>query len=489
MVLIFFCVMTDKESDRNTSWKTYWTTSRKPHVYRKDFIVTTTKQMPPPLPPRPLAPKIAALKAAKGGKATSLPPMPKTPPKAGSGLPPRPTRRSAAKLTAPKRVKNANGEWATEDREIEFLEQDARIIAHLMEFGIANRKHLAYLCGADKRTVDMKLDSLRKRLKLLLEASEVDTGERHPKGQKKEVGLIRTVGSDTGNNTVYELTELGEKFYNGSKLPRRFSSDTSETQPLNVTSVVVRMSGARASSWFKQLAPGKTSVGLPIISRSRIAYDTELMMNSMTDISGIKILDRQMVDADFWRKDPNYPRISSDSFDIADVTADESMRIHHYFRRKRTESNHGRKFSVLPSYVFQIFDDESTALNLMDFVIPMPHLTDRGKPAISALAGFVDHSLPTGELERDVLLQERFLRVANSAVPFSVIACFVPETYDDVYKAIETNWHLLVDHQLINESQRGSLMIIPYDPISTPNTIDDFATPDSNRASSHFARG
>lgn len=413
----------------------------------------------PPLrerPKRPVfkntAPSIASLKAANDPKPTGLPPTPKP---ASSGLPERPKRPS--RLTEKKTVKHNDGTVTEEEKDVWIVQQDSRIIDHLAEHGVATRKILAYLTGADDMTVDRKMDSLRKRLGSLIHA-----------------GVLETVGNEQGANARYSLTSLGREYYSGSYLSAESVPSLDEGELLNLSSVISRISSPRSSSFFASVAAGAKSVGLPVISRSRISSDTEQMMNVGRDITN-----QQMRDVGHWLEQ-DYPVVGLD-WSMDEMSAEQSNDISKFFHRGFQSDER----LTVPCYLFQIFNEHGIPQNIIDFAIPLPHIVDYdGETYMSAMACFVDI-----DQKSDGFYRNRFAVIANSPVPYTKVTCFVPDSRVGTWKALRDNWDYMCDNGFINPARRDDLIIMPYTPINAPSTRTNFAKPDRPVPVKHFGRG
>lgn len=375
-----------------------------------------------------------------------------------SPLPPRPVR--PARLTAPRPVRR-DGETVMEEREVQIQEQDARIISHLAENGIATRRILAYLCGASEENAERKMDSLRKRLNTLTAA-----------------GVLSVQGTDRGSQTIYQLTDLGHHYYPGSDLPGRFLPDLDESTLLNVSGVVARVSAPRSESFFHQIPAGSLSIGLPVLSRARITCDAEQMLGK----PGVSNRAQQTADAQAWLASPDYPTVQA-GWSIDQLTASQAEEINAFFRNG-FRSTHGAREWVMPGYLVQTLDEYGNPKAVVDFVIPLPHIAQGSKRYLGSMGCLVEVGRRT-----DAELRTRLALVANSPVQFGKIVVFIPDSQTGVAKAVREQWNLLLREGFVDGYESTDLVIRSYTPVNAPSGFLSLSTPDRQVAVKHFGRG
>lgn len=384
-----------------------------------------------------------------------------------SGLPPRPKPKPIQEnlrlpklpplpeLKARKSVKQHDGSYSIEERNIAIQARDVRFIKHLVEFGVLTRPIMALLTGASTDDIDSKLGSIKNRAMML-----------------EQAGLITSEGK--GRTGIIRPLPLAYHFYPHSLLDPSFLTDEDLTHQLNVSACAARVSRPAPSDH----PFGAKFVGWPVLSAARIRSDyvssfSALGLNDHSVHQYQKVV-AQSLNADGW------PRIAGKSSSLAKVwtsaTSDEALRMLHSPVKVQDDY-------ISPGAMFQPLDAFTQPVPGADFVVPLPQFQGASIPAIACL-------VLTG-YATDEAIARRLTALTTNAVPFTKIAVFLPTNQADMALKLRKAWKKLLNFNPRATATYGpdDLLMMDYEPVSVQGITPAFGGYDKFGTVKSWVRG
>lgn len=374
---------------------------------------------------------------------------------------------NGSKVTYQRPVRKTTGEVVNVETTIVILESDIRKIMFLAEYDLATRTQLVELDEVSDYNRASMMDKLRKRLKMLMDA-----------------GIVQMEGQDQGALTLYGLTPTGREL-----CPDSFTLRGADVKAEDEAVVL-----NRATLAIQFIAPKEnpTLAGLvkplPVVSRNRIMADSRDMN------AGKANREQQNGDLHDWltpERDARgatsfygYPTVGPD-WTYGDMDEQLAVRIDNFFR-KGVRAKDGT--ILKPSYLFNTFDENGRAENLIDYVTALPHMrvpTARGTVLLPQCMANVLALVN----QTDAYWQTMLGKIANSTLGYSKLIVWVPNNIS-IARAVEHNWDTLKLNNFIPTGREDMLQVQTYDPLNANKDEYSMYRPDvAGKAAKHYFKG